>query len=272
MARTKNSKKNTRDKKKKTTVRVNMSGVEGGRRVVPEGDYRAKVAEVSQEESDNGEYLKWKFSTVDKNKKHNNVPLYYNTSLQPQALWNLRNVLEALGVDVPDDNLDLDLSDLVDKECIVATTNEIYEGKRKSVIVDIYDDEAEIDDGDEEGEENEDLPDEDEVMKMKAKQLEEVVEEHELDVDLDDYNSLAKKRKAVVKAIEEKDDSDEDNGDEDGISADDVEDMDSDELADLVKKHKLDVSFKGLKSVKKKRKLVLAALEEEGLLEEEDDD
>jgi hypothetical protein len=51
-----------------------------------------------------------------------------------------------------------------------------------------------------------------------------------------------------------------------------IRDMDEDELKDLVKKLKLDVNFKKLKTAKKKVNAVIAALEEEDLIEEEEDE
>lgn len=205
-------------KKKKSGLTVDFSGVETNV-LVPEGDYRSKVAEVSQEvaEKSGNEYLKWKFVTIDEDKKLNNKSIFYNTSLQPQALWNLKNLLECLGVDVPDDEMELDLPELVDLEVMLSIEHETYDGKKRPRVVDfspLVDNEEEVEAVDDEEEEEE--------------------EEEESEV----------------------------------YSTEEVEEMDEDDLANVVKAHDLKVNLKKAKTLKKKRALVIDALEEAELLED----
>jgi len=202
-------------KSKKNKLKVNFEGVEG-RTLVPEGDYHAKVLEVTQEEgSDSGEpYLAWKLETIDDNKKLNGKNLYYNTSLQPKALWNLRNLLETLGVEIPDDELEIDLDELVDLELMVTVEHEKYEGKNKARIVDFApvgdsdDDEegVEVEDdedkGEEDGEEVEAVSASD-VKEMSTKELKELINEYELECEFNGAKTLRKKRSLVISALEE---------------------------------------------------------------------
>lgn len=276
------SKKSDKRRSKKTKVKVNFTGVET-RKTLPEDDYKLKVEEVTKEKSDSPEgYLKWKFRTVSKNKKLDNAPLYLNTSLQPQALWNLRNLLEALGVETPDDEMDLDLTEMVDLTMIASTAHDDYEGKRRSIIVDFYnedgDDTAEVDDDDDEdGDDGSTSYTADEVNEMDADELQELVDKHDLEINLKKHRSIKKKRAAVIEVLEEEellgeeddDDGDSDEEDDESYTADTVNEMDADELQELIDKHELDVNLKKHRSIKKKRASVVQALEDEDMIEDE---
>lgn len=217
MARAKKSTKSKGKsrKKKGNVVSVDFTGVEG-RVLVPEGDYRAKVDEVSKEVSQNdNEYLSWLFRTIDEDdKKLDDKPLYYNTSLQPQALWNLRNLLETLGVDIPDGVMALDLTELPGLELVLTVEHETFEGKKRARVVDfmpledeedeegeVEDDEAEDEDEDDEG--GEEGITADEVKGMATAELKELAEEYELEIEWKKHRSVSKKRNAVIAALEE---------------------------------------------------------------------
>jgi len=77
-------------------------------------------------------------------------------------------------------------------------------------------DEEEEDNGDDEDEEEEEveLPDEDTVREMKSKALQKVIDDHKLDVDLDDYEKLSKKRNAVIIALADAEDPGDDDEEE----------------------------------------------------------
>lgn len=323
------------------SVKVDFTGVET-RKLVPENDYAIKPVEISQETSgDKNPYLAWTFEIS--RGDHKGSKLYYNTSLLPQALWNLRGVLEAFGMEVPDGKMELDLKEMVegDYEACATVEHDTYNGKKQARITDINSidtygegdgeegdgdageapdedevnamdeeelettiDEFELDvdlddfkgikkkraavikalaereeddgegDGDGDGEGDSELPDEDAIKGMDEDELQEVIDEHELDVDLDDFKGIKKKRAAVIKAVEEAGEGDGDDGDdgEDGdddkYDADEVNEMDGDELAEVVKKHKLKVKLSGKE--KKDRKAVLKALEEADLIEDDE--
>jgi hypothetical protein len=127
---------------KKKAISVNFDGVESGGSVLPEDDYLVKVDEVELETSDSSgqDYLSFTFEVAEGD--HTGKKLYHNCSLQPQALFNLRNVLESLGVDVPDGPMDLDPADLIDLTCSVAVQHEEYQGKTKARIVEFRGEES----------------------------------------------------------------------------------------------------------------------------------
>ena len=146
--------------KNSAVLTVDMTGVEAGG-VVAEGDYGVKVAKVEHKiaESSGKPMLVWEFDITE----GGTGKLWYNTSLQPQALFNLKNVLICLGVSVPDGKMKLDLDEYLDMECGVTVGHEVYDGKKRARIVDIWPlDEAEYKDDDEEEDDDDSEDDEDE--------------------------------------------------------------------------------------------------------------
>lgn len=114
-------------------VRVDFTGVEGSFRCA-DGDYPVKVSSVEKRKSDEGnDYLYWKLKVTSEEEKGST--LIHITSLQKQALWNLRNTLEAAEMEVPDGALDLVLADLSDLEFGVTVENETYQGNRRPHVV-----------------------------------------------------------------------------------------------------------------------------------------
>ncbi len=204
-------------KKKKSggrVISVNFDGVEKGRskQPVPEGFYLVKVKEVEEETSaKSGQpYLKWTFEIVEP-AKYKSKYLWYNTSLQPQALFNLRNLLEAMGMEVPDSIVNLNLDDYMDLELCVEVEIGSYEGKKKNEIVDLltvedyYDEEETEDEEDEEEEDEEDDNDEDgeiDYSELDDGELKELCEEREIAV------PKKSNRKKLIALLEEYDEED----------------------------------------------------------------
>jgi len=202
--------------RKSRVIEIDMTGVEAGGRLCPEGIHRVRVEEVTPEISTSSEkpYLAWKFRTV--NGSHR---LYHNTSLQPQALFNLKQVLVALGVEVPNSLMKLNLDKLVGRECYVEVEHEVYEGKKRARIIDFLtkdaveeaeddeeeDVEAEEEEDDEEDEEEEEEEEDeeeegDELDGMSLDELLEYAEEH--DIDLTHLGKKGRKnRDKVLQAI-----------------------------------------------------------------------
>jgi hypothetical protein len=121
----------------KKKVTVDFAGVEsgGGSRAIPDGRYVGEVKKVVQKEGESSgkPYLNWLFNTL--RPHHKGAGVYHNTSLQPQALFNLKNLLEAMGVDVDDGEMELALEEYVDMEVGYEIVNEEYQGKQKPQIV-----------------------------------------------------------------------------------------------------------------------------------------
>jgi hypothetical protein len=100
--------------KSKTSVRVNFKDVEV-RKLLPEGDYIVKVAEAENGESQSGNpQISWVFEVA--RGEFKGQKLYFHTPLIENSLWKLAGLLTALGQDVPSDEMDIDLTELVDLE------------------------------------------------------------------------------------------------------------------------------------------------------------
>lgn len=218
--------------RKNNVISVDFTGVEVGGVTVPEDKYEVEVVKVTKEESEAGnDYLKWEFTITEG--KYKGKKLWHNTSLQQQSLWALRGVLESLGIEIPDETMDLDLSDLEGRTIGVEVYHDKFKGKAQAKIADLFEvtgEETEESEEEEEKpkkkakkEEDEEESDEEEKPKKSEKkkgkketrtytsdaileknedELQEVVDEHELDVDLSDYDKLRRKRSAVIDALE----------------------------------------------------------------------
>lgn len=160
---------------KRRTISVDMEGVESGGQIVEDGIYPATVHEIEEKESSAGNpmlVVKWKIT----GKKSKGALLWDNVSLTPQALWRFRGLLEAIGEDVLDSAMDIDLDDLVGKECRLQVENEKYEGKDRPRVAGY----ASMEDkGDEE-------PEEDDKPAKKSSQKSSKKDEDNSDDDADD--------------------------------------------------------------------------------------
>jgi hypothetical protein len=153
-------------------IKVDFSGVEkeiksgGGRSShVPEDDYLFKVVkgEIRDNKAGDGRHISWRVTVSAGEYKGKTV--YHTTSLKPEALWNLRNLIFAcLGKNLAGKSVAFDPEILEGKVFAGTTEDDEYDGKMKSVIVDIRpksdlkrpeDDESEIEDEVDEEEEDE---------------------------------------------------------------------------------------------------------------------
>jgi hypothetical protein len=223
--------KSTKPKK----LSVDFTDVET-RVLIPEADYHAKVkkAEAKDSSSSNSQYIEWQFSIVDDNPKVNGQTVYYITSLLPQALWNLRNLLETLGVETPDSEMELELEEYVGLELMIHVEHETYEGKTRARVTEF----------------------------TPLEETAEVEEEEEKPAKKGDKKPAKKEEEPE----EEEEETEEEEEIEDKISTEEVEAMDVEELEGLVKKLKLKVKLSG--TTKKQRSIVLDALEKAELLAE----
>ena len=219
-------------KKRKNVVSIpDLTDVETGYTLLPEGDYHVKVAEAKQEESSSGnDMIVWDFEVVEGKQKGGKLRDY--TSLGANALWKLKGYLQAMNFELPDSAFDLDLDDLKGEEVMARVEHEEYDGKNRARIVDLYavdGEEGEADEEEEEPkagkkakepeEEEEEKPapkakagkagkkkaktySEDDVMELDEDGLGELVSIEELEVDLDEHATIRKKRNAVIEALE----------------------------------------------------------------------
>lgn len=211
---------------------TDLSKVEGRRPVAKEGDHLMKVAETSLEKGDAGRYISWKFEIVDGPSEGGVV--YHNTSLAPQALFNLRGVLEALGIEITEGLMSDDVADDAEKgeyddmEMMGTIEHEVWEGRKRARLVDFFpaeEDEPEPETRssrrkDKKKEEEEPEPrarsrrsggkkkskeivlSQEEINDMTQDELEGVIEDADLDCDLSEYRTLGKMKAAVIDAAE----------------------------------------------------------------------
>ena len=283
----------------KGAVVVNFKGVES-RRTPPEGDYKCRVLEatsgVSSNKNDQIEGVAEIAAGEYKGQK-----LYLNFALVEQALWKLHAFLTALGMDVPEDELEIDLSELVDEQFMGVVTHETYNGKKRAKLTDF--DSLENYSGDDDADEDED-DDEDEApkkgkkskapakgksSKKSKKDDDDEDEDEDDDEDEEEDEKPAKKGKASKKSKKPADDEDDDEDDEDDepkkgkkskkadkgkkskkktYDRDEVEDMDEDELEELIEEAGIDVDLDDYKKLPKKVAAVIEALEEADLLDD----
>jgi hypothetical protein len=247
-------------------ISVDLSNVEVGGKALPEGNYNVEVADVECKQSSNGnDMLAFTFQVTGGTYKGSK--LYHNCSLQPQALFNLKGILLALGYEIPKKAFDLQTSELVGLTCEVEVSHEVYEGKKKARITDFIS--TEDSEGGDDGDESED---------------DEITTEDLEDLDKDELKELAKavgiKAKALKKLKSEEDlieaitgedgwedkydelFGEEDEDDEESDSDEEEEDeVDYDEMS--VKELKAEARERGLKVTKGMDKDALVEMLEE---------
>lgn len=143
-----------------------------------EGDYSAKIIQVEDRESKDGEDM-WVFAIQLNDRKSAVYPFY--CKLVENQLWKLRNLLIAAGKSVPKKRVAVDPNSIVGKAIGVTLEDDEYEGRLKSSIAAVFPASELADDED---------PDED------------TAEELELDEDEDDEEEeeAPKKKKAKASA------------------------------------------------------------------------
>ena len=260
----------------KRVLNLNMKDVSVGG-VIPEGEYIVTVDEVSVEESQQGnQYLKWVFKVLDGKQKGSKI--YHNTSLLPQSLFNLKNLLIALGVPVPDKAFQLNLDECEGCNCGVTITHETYDGKKRTRVTDVFPLDASDVEADDDGEE----------VDLEEMSLEELIEFAE-DNDIKLTAKQKKRKSAALEAIqdavgdddeeadEEADDEDTDEDSDDTVEeADDedegvaLEDMDLEGLVEFAEENDIKLTAKQ----KKRKSAALSAIQEalDNTDEEEDDE
>ena len=189
--------------KNKRTVEVDFTNVSTKSGLhIAEGEYGMKVLSADLGVSGAGNnQIEWVFKGIDGDAK--NKTFYFYTPLVQQALWKLRQTLEALGVDTPDSVTDIDLDELVGLECTGIVEDDEYQGQTRSKLVSLISGESEEPKSKKKSNGKVVKVSEDEVKDMSEDELESLVDKHDLGVDLSDYKILRKKMAAVIAALEE---------------------------------------------------------------------
>lgn len=242
------------------SINVDLSGVEVARKAIPEGTYEVVVNEVTQKDSRDGNpMIAFEFEVSEGT--HKGAKLYENCSLQPQALFKLKSVLLALGMDIPNKAFDLNLRDLIGLTCEVEVGHETYEGKKRARILQ-YNNPEENQEFDED---SNDESVEDKLSELDLDELKDLAKE--LDISPSDIKK-AKKAQALINLIM-------DSVDEDDILEALGEDSDEEEEDDEEEQDYEEMSLSELKAECKNRGLkVKKGMDKDDLIEmlEEDDE
>lgn len=190
-------------------IRLDFSKVEErsgwNTRQIPEGIYKAKVADVQETEAQDGTaMLIYAFVLTDSKYKTRRFPFY--CKLQQNQLWKLRDLLVAAGQTVPKKAQQIDPGKIVGNTIAVEVEDDSYNGQVRSQVQGVYEtDILESEDAEDDFEDDEDEEDE-------VEDLDEDLDEDEEEEDEEDEE-------------EEDDDEDEDLEDED-LEDDDLDDDD----------------------------------------------
>lgn len=221
--------KASRSRARSTKIEIpDLSGVESSS-AVPADDYLLEVVDVEEGEGDKAAYLKWTFEVVE-GKHKGSKPSPHITSFAENALFNLKGVLAALGVEIPEEAFDLDKDELIGLQCMGTVEHETYKGRKQAKIVDFF---------------STDEPESEKEAPARGKRS----------ADKDTGKEPARRTARGKK-------------EPDPIAQSDVEAMSQDELEDLVTEYGLDVDLAKQKTLRKMKAVVIDALTEAKLLDE----
>jgi hypothetical protein len=127
-----------KEKRMPRPVTVDFTGVEAGFTSVkvPEGDYAWKVTKVVSKKaaSSGNPCLVFELLLTAGPKGGIGKKIPHNCTLTKASLWNLRNLIESTGRQVPSKALKLDLDKMVGWTGAGTVIDDEYEGKKKSVF------------------------------------------------------------------------------------------------------------------------------------------
>jgi len=110
---------------------VDLTGVSTEIEALPIGYYPAQVSgcERQMARSSGKPTVRWEY-TITEPEEYAGKKAFHNTSLQPQALWNFKRTLIALGWDADELEEEITFSpeDVLGQECVLQIGNEPYEG------------------------------------------------------------------------------------------------------------------------------------------------
>jgi hypothetical protein len=176
---------------KKTIVDFTNTDSNSGRVRIPEGDYKARVGTVKHETSKAGNpMLVWEFEITDG--KFKGKKLIDRTVLQDNSLWKLKQLLEAMGIQVPNKRVALDLARYPGMGLGITVVDDPYEGRVSSKVSDyvniaVLDEDEDEEEDDDEDEDEEEPPRRKKGKKGKKAKAKAVEDEEEIeDLDLDE--------------------------------------------------------------------------------------
>lgn len=244
-------------RKASSTVKVNMKDVET-RSTPPEGDYLVRVATAEQgKSSSQNAQISFVFE-IEQPSENKGNKLYLHCPLLDNSLWKLASVLTALGVDVPADEMEIDLEDLVDRKMMAVVHHETYNGKKQARLGD-WAPADQFQGAEEEGGKK----------KKKSKKDKDAADEP---AEEDTGKKSKKNKKSEDGPAEEKSSKKDKKGKKSKVEpiyeSDEIGAMNAKKLQKVIDKHELDVDLDDYKTDRKKAGAVVDALEAAGLLKD----
>jgi hypothetical protein len=250
-----------RRKKAAGSVRIDLSDVGVGFKAGEE--YRIKCEECTIEDGQKAPYFKLVLKGTG---EHSKSTMYHNASTSDESLWRLRPLLEAFDIDIPDGPMDISPDDFVGKEAMCSTFKDTYAGGSSIKPDEFWPVEgggSSAKEADTEGE-----IDLDEISDADIKKLAKALGVKGRDADklreeiaeLDDEDIQEAAEEAGIKIGEE-----EKPAEKGKTSAEDLQDMNEDDLEEFCEEHDLDVDLGEFRTLRKKRNAVVDAAEEAGV-------
>ncbi len=275
-----------RAKKKAGSLRVNFKDMETRTRVGAEGDYPLKCREATSEKSAKGnDMISFVFEVM--SGKYKGAKGYFHCTLDEASLWKLHALMTAMGMEVEEDEMDIDLSEFIDQEIVGVFTPDTYNGKRSFKMTDFQS----MDDYEAEDEDDDDKPAKGKKGKSKPEPKSKAKGKKSKDEDEDDEEKPKKGKSKPAAKGKSKPADDEDDDEEDEVpkkkgksapakkgkskkktyTTEEIEEMDEDELQEVIDDNDLEdeVDLDDYKKLSKKVTAVLEALEEADLIDDD---
>jgi len=117
-------------------INVKLSEVESGFEVYPDGQYLIEITDRTKiSKSESGAYVRWIAKIIDPEEYEDKL-ISWTSSFLPQALWNLKNLLEAIEVSFDDDGFELE--DTFGEQLLVENQVREYNGQNRNNIIAYY--------------------------------------------------------------------------------------------------------------------------------------
>lgn len=111
--------------KKKNSVRLDLSRVSSA--FEPNQEYAVRVVECTLEDGQKAPYFNLKLQGIEGG-DYENSTMYHRASTAEGALWRLRPLMEAFGIEIPDGPMDISPDDFVGCEAMCSTYLDRYDG------------------------------------------------------------------------------------------------------------------------------------------------
>jgi len=115
-----------------TRINVNLNDVESSFEVYPDGQYFVEIKSSKVQQGENSTYIRWIAEILEG--EYAGKLVSWNTSLAPNALWNLKKMLEAVGAEWDEEGFDDE--DVYGGRLIVVNEVQVYEGTERNNIKD----------------------------------------------------------------------------------------------------------------------------------------